>query len=68
MFIVFAIKIRLEIARTIFLEYFLLMAAASPLPVIRPILAHISWTTTIIGDRNNAIHRSPNPNCAPAWE
>jgi len=40
-FIVFSMRMRLEIARTIFLEYFFFMTAANPLPVTRPILAHI---------------------------
>jgi hypothetical protein len=41
-FIVLAIRIRLAIVRTTFLEYFFFMTAANPLPVTRPILAHIS--------------------------
>src|SRR5436309_4895121 len=66
MFIVFAMRTRLAIVRTTFLEYFFFMTAANPLPVTRPIRAHISWTTTIVGYRNNANHSITRPNCAPA--
>jgi len=42
MFIVFAIRRRLAIGKTTFLEYLFFITQAKPLPVTRPILAHIS--------------------------
>src|SRR5919197_2507602 len=68
MFIVFAIRRRIVSGKTIFLEYFCFIIAASPLPVTRPILAHISWTTVIIGYKANTNQAIPKPNCAPACE
>ena len=41
-FIVFAIKRRLDIGYTILAEYFFFIRAAKPFPLRRPILAHIS--------------------------
>lgn len=48
MLIVFAIRRRLIIGKTTFFEYFLFITKANPLPVTRPIRAHIS---------NNCHHR-----------
>jgi len=44
------------------------MIAARPLPVIRPILAHISCIAVIKGYWNITSHNIPKPNLAPAWE
>src|SRR5919197_4295931 len=68
MFIVFAIRRRIVIGKTIFLEYFCFIIPPNPLPVTRPILAHISCTAVIIGYRTNTNQAIPNPNCAPACE
>lgn len=67
-FIVFAIKRRKTTGKTTLLEYFFLTIAARPLPVKRPILAHISWITITNGYVSNTVHSNPNPNFAPAWE
>ena len=67
-FIVFAIKRRKIRGITILLEYFFFIMADNQLPVKSPILAHISWMTTINGYWNGASQSILYPNCAPAWE
>src|SRR5581483_3391986 len=41
---------------------------ASPRPVTKPILAHISWIKDIKGKVNGASQSSWKPNWAPVWE
>ena len=64
--IVFAINRRLDIGYTILVEYFFFISAAKPFPLRRPILAHISCITIMVGNRNRVIHSIPRPNFAPA--
>src|SRR5512146_1532744 len=39
---------------------------ARPLPVTRPILAQMYWTTVMSGNVRTAVQRSPYPKAAPA--
>jgi hypothetical protein len=43
-----------------------LMLAASPLPVTRPMDAHMYWIADISGKASGMVHSMLNPNCAPA--
>jgi len=63
---VLAINRRLDMGYTILAEYFFFIRAAKPFPLRRPILAHISCITIIVGNRNRVIHNIPRPNFAPA--
>ncbi len=45
-----------------------LMLAASPLPVTRPIEAHMYWIAAINGKASGIVHNMLSPNCAPACE
>ena len=64
---VLAIIRRLDMGYTILAEYFFFIKAANPFPLKRPIRAHISCMTIIVGNRNRVIHNIPRPNFAPAW-
>ena len=45
-----------------------LMLAASPLPVTRPIRAHMDWIAAISGKASGMVHSMLRPNWAPACE
>ena len=45
-----------------------LMLAASPLPVTRPMSAHMDWIAAISGNATGMVHSMLRPNWAPAWE
>lgn len=66
--ILLAIISRLDIGYTTLVEYFFFIKAAKPFPLKRPIRAHISCITIIVGNRNSIIHSIPRPNFAPTWE
>lgn len=39
-----------------------------PTPVTSAIREHISWTASIKGNVNRAVHNIPKPNWLPTWE
>ena len=45
-----------------------LIFAASPFPVTRPMNPHIDWIAAISGKASGIVHSMLRPNCAPAWE
>ncbi len=46
----------------------LLMFAASPRPVTRPMRAHMACIAAISGRASGIVQSMSSPNCAPAWE